>query len=220
MNFILERVNSVCQCVRESNNTATSFKKIVTSLRKQFRLHSLDITLRTRIDRSLNSDEFYVMAYYDPEDDYLNETPVEVVVYHNFGNTANFEQNQITEFLIQIYDATVHEYRHQVQSQQRCHEIYSDHLQTPFESYLADPDEVDAYAFSIAIELLRAMPAARAKRYMTRLSVLSKLKQNNQLVSVNLRSYVSYFYNTPLLRTVAKKVYKHLETIDRQYVFL
>jgi hypothetical protein len=220
MNSILERVNTVCRCVQELSKTTVSFRKLVALTRQQFRLHDIDITLRSRIDRVLDQDQFYVMAYYDPEDDYLNETPIEIIVHHNFKKDVNFNSDHITEFLIQIYDAVVHEFRHQLQSRQRYYEIYSDHLQTPFAMYLADPDEVDAYALSIAIELLRAMPASRAKRFMTRLSVLSKLKQNNRLVSVNLRSYVSYFHNTKLLRTMSKKIYKHLETIDKRYVFL
>jgi hypothetical protein len=220
MNSVIERINNVCQCVRNNNVSAISFKKLVNLTRKQFKQHDVDLILKTKTDKSLGSDQFYVMAYYDPEDDYFNETPIEVVAYHNFDKSTNFEQHQITEFLIQIFDAVIHEFRHQLQSQQRYYEIYSDHLQEPFSSYLSDPDELDAYALSIAVELLRAMPAARAKRYMTRMSVLSKMKQNNQLVSVNLHSYMSYFYNTSLIKKLAKKVYKHLESIDRSNVFM
>jgi hypothetical protein len=220
MNSVIERVNQVCQCVRTSVVGAISFKKLVCITRKQFKQHDVDLVIKTKTDKSLENDQFYVMAYYDPEDDYFNETSIEVVVYHNFDRFANFEKNQITEFLIQIFDAVVHELRHQLQSRQRQYEIYSDHLQEPFSAYLADPDELDAYALSIAIELLRTMPPSRAKRYMTRISVLSKMKQNNQLVSVNLNAYVSYFYNTELIKKLAKKVYKHLESIDRNNIFM
>jgi hypothetical protein len=220
MNSDIERINNVCQCVRNSNIGAISFKKLVCLTRKQFKQHNIDLILKTKCDKSLDDDQFYVMAYYDPEDDYFNETPIEVIVYHNFGKSVNFEQNQITEFLIQIFDAVVHEFRHQLQSRQRQYEVYSDHLQEPFSSYLADPDELDAYSLSIAIELLRAMPAVRAKRYMTRISLLAKMKQNKQLVSVNLNAYVLYFYNTKLMKKLVRKVYKHLDHLDRNNIFV
>ena len=220
MNFVIERVNRVCQCVRQHNADAISFRKLVASTRKEFRLHDIDLTIKTKLDKTLDIDHFYVMAYYDPEDDHTQETPIEVIVYHHFEESCKFKQTQITEFLVQIFDAVVHEMRHQIQSRQRYYETYSDHAQTPFEKYLADPDELDAYALSIAIELLRAMPSSRAKRYMSKISVLSKMKQGSMLVSPNLQAYVSHFRNNSILKKLAKKVYKHLETIDRNNIFV
>jgi hypothetical protein len=89
----------------------------------------------------------------------------------------------------------------------------------PFSKYLADPDELDAYSVSIAIELLRAMPVRRANRYMTRMAILSKLKQQTNLVSPNLRAYVQQFNNNALLKRLAKKVYKHLNSLDSRQIF-
>ena len=220
MNSIIERVNNACQCVRLANPDAISFKKLVASTKKEFRIRDIDIFLKTKKDNSLSGDHFYVMAYYDPEDDFSNETPIEVIVYHNFDGDSKFHRLQITDFLIQIFDAVVHELRHQIQSRQRYFETYSDHAHEPFSKYLADPDELDAYALSIAIELLRAMPAYRAKKYMAKLSVLSKMKQNGMPISPNLQSYVSHFRNNPLLKRLAKKVYKHLESIDKSQIFM
>ncbi len=220
MNSVIERVNQVCQCVRKANPNAISFRKLVASTKKEFRLKDIDIDLKTKKDNSLSGDHFYVMAYYDPEDDFINETAIEVIVYHNFEGDSKFYQLQITDFLIQIFDAVVHEIRHQMQSRCRSFETYSDHAYEPFSKYLADPDELDAYSLSIAIELLRAMSPSRAKRYMVKLSALSKMKQNGQLVSPNLQAYVTHFSNNSLLKRLAKKVYKHLETIDKTQIFM
>lgn len=219
MNSTIERVNKVCQNVRKSHPSA-SFRKLLAATRKEFKNNDIDLAIKIKKDKSLEPDHFYVMAYYDPEDDFNNETAIEVVVHHNFIVDSKFQHTQITDFLVQIFDAVVHEMRHQTQSSQRYFESYSDHDTEPFSKYLADPDELDAYSLSIAIELLRAMPAARAKRYMSRISVLSKMKQGSTLVSPNLQAYVSYFNNTALLKKLAKKVYKYLETLDRDMIFV
>ena len=219
MNSILERVNNVCQNVRETEQTPVTFKKLVGSVRREFRKASIDLKIKIKKDRSLEESAFYVNAFYDPEDDKNQEIPIEVLVHHSFGPNSQFYQQQITEFLVQIYDAVVHELRHQQQSRKRNFKTYSDHAQEPFSKYLADPDELDAYSLSIAIELLREMHLNRANRYMTRMAVLSKLKHNTVLVSPNLRAYVQYFNNNPLLKRLAKKVYKHLNSLDNSQIF-
>ncbi len=219
MNLILERVSTVCETVRKISETPITFKKLVGITRKEFKNHDIDLILKTKKDNTLNKDSFYVAAFYDPEEDFNNETPIEVFVSHNFSGHDCFHEQQITEFLIQIFDAVVHELRHQQQSRRRHYETYSDHSQEPFSKYLADPDELDAYALSIAIELLRVMPAYRANKYMTRMAVLSKMKQSTILVSPNLRAYVQHFNNNPLLKRLAKKVYKHLNSLDSSQIF-
>jgi hypothetical protein len=219
MNSILERINTVCKNVRGALAGPVNFKKVIGSVRREFRHAELDISIKTKKDKTLNLHHFYVEAFYDAEEDFNNETPIEVYIYHNFDDTDLFEHRQLTELLIQIFDAVSHEYRHQNQSSQRGYAVFSDHAIEPFSKYLADPDELDAYAYSITIELLRVMTKERAKKYMTRMTVLSKLKSGQAFVSPNLNAYVSYFKGNPLLKQLAKKVYKHLETVDKKHIF-
>lgn len=219
MNSILERVNLVCQNVRRMNEAAVSFKKLVALTRKEFRNKDIDLDLKTKKDPSLEQNHFYVEAFYDHEHDFNNETPIEVYVYHNFAPADRFLHNQITEFLIQIYDAVVHELRHQQQSRQRFYETFNNSTNNPYSKYLADPDELDAYAVSIAIELLRSMPQERAIRYMSRMRVLSKIKTQHGYLSPNLKCYVDYYGTNPLIKRVAKKVYKHLNSLDSNQIF-
>jgi hypothetical protein len=220
MNALLERVYLVCETVRIRQVGSISFKKLIGTTRKTFKDHNFDLLIKTKKEKSLNDAHFYVMAYYDADEDFNQETPIEVYVHHNFDDAVKFQSNQITEFLIQIYDAVVHELRHQQQSRQRNFGIFSDHSQEPYSKYLADPDELDAYAVSIAIELLRAMPISRAKLYMTRLGTLSKMRRHGAPVSPNLQAYFAYFGKNPLMKRLSKKVYKHLELIDKRYIFL
>lgn len=219
MNTILERVNNACQYVRDINEGVISFKKLVSSTRSALRRQDLDVAIKTKKDKTLDVGEFYIMAYYDAHEDKHHDTPIEVVVYHNF-NDSGFSTNQITDFLIQIYDATVHEFKHLAQSHSRNFKTIgsTDHL--PYRYYLKDSDEVDAYAVSIAIELLRVMDKERAKRYMTRISILSKMKKGPLYVSPNLRSYIETFGLNGLTKKLSKKVYKHLDSLDKQQIFM
>ena len=160
------------------------------------------------------------MAFYDSDDDFENETPIEVVIHHNLPPDELFPPHAVTAFLIQIYDAVAHEYRHQQQSIKRNHESYWDHpgLEN-YQAYLSDPDEIDAYAFSIAIELLRFMPKERVKKYMPKIYTLGKMRNGLSYVSPNLQSYLSHFRNSQMIRRIAKKIYYHVENIDTRHIF-
>jgi len=220
MNTILERVNKVCNDVRDSIIEPISFKKLVARTRKIFKSNQFDLLIKLRKEKILGNNEFYVMAYYDAEDDSMGETPIEVNIHYNFQTEEKFQTNQITDFLIQIYDAVVHEYRHQYQSVQRDYEVYSCHEHDPYKEYLGDPDEVDAYAVNIAIELIRTIGHQRALRNLSRISLLSKLRYGPFYCSANLNAYISHYGQDELIRRLAKKVYKHLETLDKRYIFV
>jgi hypothetical protein len=220
MNIILERVYNVCKQVREQSPEQTTFKKLIGRTRNTFKLRDFDIAIKTKKDKDLDADKWYVMAYYDSENDYNMDTAIEVIVYHNLKGDEPFGPHQITSFLTEIFDATVHEFRHQYQSMRRDHNQYGEHFDTPYEAYLADDDEMDAYAFSIAIELLRTMDAERAKRRMGRISVLSKMRTGSQFSSPQLRAYIGHFGLNPLTKKLSKKIYHHLETIDKRWVFV
>jgi hypothetical protein len=220
MNIILERVYNVCKQVREQSPEQTTFKKLIGRTRNTFKLRDFDIAIKTKKDKDLDADKWYVMAYYDSENDYNMDTAIEVIVYHNLKGDELFGPHQITSFLTEIFDATVHEFRHQYQSMRRDHNQYTDPVESPYEAYLADNDELGAYAFSIAIELLRTMDAERAKKRMGRISVLSKMRTGSQFSSPQLRAYIGHFGLNTLTKKLAKKVYHHLEVIDKRWVFV
>jgi len=220
MNSILERVNQVCQIVRDTSSNPVSFKKLIAKTRKLFKAHDFDLAIKTKKDKSLEASEFYVMAYYDAEDDAENETPIEVIVYHCFQDDDKFNEIQKTELLIQIYDAVVHEFKHRQQSVKRKYRLYSNNDHSPYKQYLKDPDELDAYALSIAIELARSIGVYRAKRNLTRISLLSKMRQDKKFTSPNLNAYMCHFGLDNVTKKLAKKVYIHLETLDSKHIFM
>ena len=220
MNIILERVYNVCKKVREQSPEQINFRNLIGRTRNAFKLHDFDIAIKTKKDKTLDVDRWYVGAFYDSENDYNMDTAIEVIVHHNLKGDESFGAHQVTAFLTEIFDATVHEFRHQYQSMRRDHNQYGEHFDTPYELYLADDDELDAYAFSIAIELLRTMDAERAKRRLSKISVLSKMRTGSQFSSPQLRAYISHFGLNLLTKKLAKKIYYHLETIDKRYVFM
>lgn len=218
----METVCSVCNSVRSNVKDGISFQKLITALRKEFRNQGFGITLKTQRDKKMDSEEFYVNAYYDPEDDKEGDISIEVIVHHNFADETIWDKKHITELLIQIFDATVHEFKHQRQSVKRKYLTYSNHDQEPYSAYLADPDEVDAYAISIAIELTRSLGKYRAMRYLAKFSGLCKLKFQGKFVSPSLSAYYGQFGTVehPLMKKLSKKVYIRLRKIDTASIFV
>lgn len=219
MNIILERVNEVCKSVRGDCRQLVTFKQLITKTRKTFKQNHFDLIIRTKKEKDLDVDKFYVMAYYDSQDDSEGLTPIEVVVHHNLSGEETFGEHQVTNFLIEIYDAVVHEYRHQHQSICRNFEEYQTHTRHPYDEYLSHVDELDAYAVSIAIEILRIMSKERARRYMSRISVMSKMRNGSVFAIPMLRSYIGEFGDGPIIKKLSKKVYKHLGTLDNNHIF-
>lgn len=223
MNSILETVCSVCNKVKANSFHGSTFLPILRNLRKEFKIHNVDLKIRSKKDKTLNGAEFYINAYYDSFDDASLETPIEVIINNNFDNSLVWDKGHVTDFLTQIFDAVVHEKQHQRQSRKRQYEQYWNHHDAGYHyhEYLQDPDELDAYALSIAIELCRSLGKHRALRYLPKLTALSRMKIKNQYVSPNLNAYVAHFDRpfSPILRKLSKKIYVRLKKIDTDYIF-
>lgn len=213
----METVCGVCNTVRAKSKHGSSFQQLLTLLRREFRNNDFDLRIRTMKHKKLNAVEFFVNAYYDSEDDQNHDTPIEVVIHHNFDPTIIWDRNQVTELLIQVFDAVVHEYKHQRQSKKRQYKTYWHHY-----NYLDDPDEIDAYSISIAIELCRTLGKYRALRYMHRFSSISRLKIRQNYASPNLNAYIDMFgtLQHPIIKLLAKKVYIRIQKLDTDCIFV
>ena len=222
MNSVMETVSSVCTHVRNQSKHGVSFQNLLTLLRRQFRENGFQIKIRSDRNKQLDSEEFYVNAYYDAEDDKNQEIAIEVVIHHNFVKTLIWDRKHISDLLVQIFDATVHEFKHQRQSIKRKYKVYSEYVKQPYKDYLAEDDEIDAYALSIAIELCRSIGKYRALRYLSKISNLSRLKFREHFVSPNLSAYFGQFDNldNPVLRRLTKKIYIRLQKIDTDVIFV
>lgn len=195
------------------------FKNLIAHIRKGF--SSLDLKIRTKRINDLEPNEFYVNAYYDAEDDSNGFCPIEVVILHNIDSDNHFEHSQSGQLIVHLYDAIVHELRHQYQS--RCRNYISlvhgstDNVQ----EYLSDPDEIDAYALSISIELIRNLGRTRSIQYLHRASRLANIRPKGLYASPNLFAYFEAFERIehPVIRKLIKKVFLNLEALDKAAVF-
>jgi hypothetical protein len=223
MNSILETVCFICNNIRTRAKQGIGFQKLLTIVRQEFKANGLLIKFKTTRKSFLNQEEFYVNAYYDCEDDNDGEIPIEVIIYHNFDKTVIWDQKHTTDLLRELFDAVVHEYKHQRQAKRRNYKTYWTRYDGNhhYHLYLTDPDEIDAYAFSIAIELCRTLGKFRALRYMPKFTTLARFKVHGQFVSPNLHAYTSHFgLSDPILKTIAKKIYVRIQKVDTDYIFM
>lgn len=224
MNSIMETVCGVCNNVRSNSKHGIGFQNLLVTLRREFRGQGFEVKIRSLRDRKLNHEEFYVNAYYDAEEDQNREIPIEVVIHHNFEKETLWDRKQITEFLVQIFDAVVHEFKHQRQSRKRLFKSYWDHIDVNhnYKEYLQDPDELDAYALSIAIELCRNLGKYRALRYMHKITTLARLKFQDRYVSPNLSAYIGHFgdISDSTIQLLSKKIYVRLQKVDTDAIFV
>jgi hypothetical protein len=148
-------------------------------------------------------------AYYDSEEDEACKISIDIVlITHPRETCIIFDKDCYKRFVNNLSDALAHELIHMKQARtrdfieidHRC-QYYSDE---GFE-YLANPDEIDAYAHNIATELNDSA------------IILEKLNQPSKITikeSINLWVYFNVFgsdLTQPILRRLLKKVYKKLD---------
>lgn len=201
-------------------HTGCKFRKLLSTIRKHFK--SLDIAIKTKKIAGLEVNEFYINAFYDLDADKNNECSIEVIIYHDIDTDMFFEHSQVGQFLVQLYDAVVHELHHQEQARRRKYHPnpYIVDLNCD-ESYLSDPDEIDAYSLSIAIELIRNLGRTRSIQYLHRASRLAIVRPKGLYASPNLFAYFKTFdtVDHPVIRKLIKKVFLNLETLDKSAIF-
>lgn len=209
-------VRKICTDIMNRTIDGVNFKSLISKTRYSFQKNKLNVIIKTKRIHSLIENEFFVNAYYDHEADKHNDSPIEVDINHNINPTNKFEFDQLSQFIVQIYDAVVHELRHQFQSRSRNYISYN--CET---TYLGDPDEIDAYSLSIAIELIRNLGKERAIRYLHRASRLSKIRPKGLYASPTLFAYFNEFREAshPVIKRLIKKVYTNLERLDNSAIF-
>jgi hypothetical protein len=217
----MEIVCTICNTIRASTKTGLNFQKLLNQVRRQFRLNGIELKVTTKRDKYLLPDVFYANGYYDPIDDEDGDCSIELIITHNFPKDHIWYPEHSTQLLVQIFDTVVHELRHQRQYRKRKYRLGVDRG-PGHKEYLADPDEIDAYSVSIAIELCRNLGSIRALRYLHNIETLSRFKIKDQFVSPSLSMYKGEFsnQNDPIMRKLTKKVYVRLKKVDIDHVFM
>lgn len=221
MNSLMETICAICNTIRTSTKSGLSFRKLLNTVRKEFRVQDIELKIVTVRDSNLNPEVFYANGYYDPEDDKNQECCIELVITHNFPKDHVWYPEHSTELLIQIFDTVVHELKHQRQYRKRKFKV-GVLRDDNHKEYLSDPDEIDAYSISIAIELSRSLGKTRALRYLQNVDTLSRFKLRHNFVSPSLSMYYGEFNNPnhPVIIRLTKKVYVRLKKIDTDHIFM
>ena len=152
-------------------------------------------------------------AYYDYELDSMNRPCIQVYfVFNPLDNTLIFDEELFNNVVKRLCDTISHEQIHQRQYRSRFWEdTYNVDIDNPV-SYLSNKDEIDAYSYNIANELL---DYANHQNVLTILTEASKITVEQ---SVNLWVYVNLFggANNPTIKRLLKKVIKVLPDVVKE----
>lgn len=121
-----------------------------------------DIKVKTARDSNVDLDQVIISGFYDPDDD--EEGLAAVTVYANYNPlqvTIRLADVNWEKICLDLIECVGHEVIHQHQFRNRnfdvCNYIFAS--KTPIEEkrdaqeYLGNPDEIEAYGYSIAIEM-------------------------------------------------------------------
>ncbi len=153
-------------------------------------------------------------ATYDSELDSMNRPCIQLyIVYSNLDEFVVFDDEMFDRVSKRLCDSISHEQIHQRQSRSRFWEdpfVYdSDNVVT----YLSNKDEIDAYSYNIANELLDYAD------YQTVLTLLQNPSKINIEHSVNLWTYLIAFendYNHSVIKRLLQKIVKVLPEVKNQ----
>jgi hypothetical protein len=169
----------------------------------------------------VDQNDIELNGYYDGGLDEAGDVPIEVYLITNpMQDVMIIDNSQFNLIARKIADTISHEVIHMSQFRARdfleVERIEYTDVDEDYEEderwYLSSPDEINAYAYNIANELLdkHDLPVVMEK--------LNKIKEISIEDSINLWSYVNAFEkNTshPVMRRLIKKVYKSLLNLSK-----
>lgn len=164
--------------------------------------------------REVDVGDINFSATYDSDLDSMNKPCIEVfIVYCNLDDVVIFDEELFDTVTKRLCDSISHEQIHQRQSRSRYWEDPFDVDTDDTEAYLSNKDEIDAYSYNIANELLD---------YADRQKVLTLLQQPSTISiehSVNLWTYLvtfDYDYSHPVIKRLIQKVVKILPQVEQE----
>jgi hypothetical protein len=173
----------------------------------------------------VDQNDIELNGYYDGGLDEVGDTAIEIFLITNpMQDVMLIDEKQFDSITRKIADTLSHEVIHMQQFRARDFleverwefggESYEEEYDEDEENrwYLSSPDEINAYAYNIANELLDR------NSYTQVIEKLNKVRDIAIEDSVNLWAYVNAFskdVNHPVLKRLIKKVYKSLDYLNR-----
>lgn len=192
----------------------------------QFIGNRFNIDVKHAETAQVDQNDIELNGYYDGGLDEVGDIAIEIFLITNpMQDVMLLDEKQFDSITRKIADTLSHEVIHMQQFRARDflevekwefggdsyeEEEYDEDEENRW--YLSSPDEINAYAYNIANELLDR------NSYSQVIEKLNKVKDIAIEDSVNLWAYVNAFskdVNHPVLRRLIKKVYKSLDYLNR-----
>lgn len=168
----------------------------------------------------VDSGDVELNAFYDSGLDEYGDVAIELFLVTNpHDETFLLDNEQFDIIMRKIADSIIHEVIHMKQSRARNFLEVDDMAYTQVEDeileaqlYLGAADEIDAYGFNIACELLDKCDLQTS---LKKLENVSTIKMED---SINLWAYIHTFAKDtshPVIRKLMKRVYKNLNQIGK-----
>lgn len=193
--------------------------KLGTHLGKRFRVHVLHAENPLIVRNELDAN-----GVYDSEEDEQGKISITLYLITNPVNrTLLWDQEMFDRVAKRIADCLIHELMHLHQARARQFLNVSMHTtgqkteEEDAQTYLGEFDEIDAYAYNIAEELLDLESMTDIHQFLARPSRIPVA------VSPNLWGYINTFNKDlkhPVIKRLLKKIYKNYQLLakkDLQY---
>jgi len=177
----------------------------------------LPVKVAKRQDQKVAFDWVYVGGTYYSDLDEEHRPCIELVfVYNSFQDTINIPRNRYRRMCYIMADTILHELMHMRQYRRRKFKVLPDYASTAEktekrqeQSYLGNSDEIDAYGFNIACELLDKFKndTDLVIQYLNEDQKGLRRRHNSW------RMYLKAFdhdHEHPIIRRTKKKVIKYL----------
>jgi hypothetical protein len=197
--------------------TPAQFKSIVAKHIKTW----LPVKVSLKSDPIVDLGWIYTGGTYYSDWDADNRKCIEVVfVYNPFESHVNIDQKKFKKMCNTFSDVVLHELIHMRQYRRRDFKVLPDYESNAEmselrqeQSYLGCTDEIDAYSFNIACELLDKLGNDRNAV----IEYLGKTHKKRKLRSHSLRFYLKAFeynHSHPIIKRLIKRIIRYLPNAE------
>ena len=181
----------------------------------------LPVRIAKKLDPTVEFGWVYIGGTYYSDWDADDRKCIEVVfVYNPFESHVNIDQKKFKRMCNTFSDVVLHELIHMRQYRRRDFKVLPDYESNAEmselrqeQSYLGCTDEIDAYSFNIACELLDKLGNDRNAV----IAYLGKTHRKGKLRSHSLRFYLKAFeynHSHPIIKRLIKRIIRYLPNAE------
>lgn len=174
----------------------------------------LPIKIQKVYSNRVSKHDFYVGGYYEFDKDQIGLKSINLVFqFNNKNDFLKFNKFNIVDAAKSIADTILHEIIHMRQYRRRNFKFLSNYnsrsnnfFKKRTQEYLGNPDEIDAYGFNIACDLLDKF---NNQRYIIKYLNKSKNFDDNTQWTMYLEAF-DYDHNHKIIQRLKRKIIKHI----------